>query len=125
MPYDKQFAREMTIGMIGYVVVLFGSIYWIKNHMDAPWRFGIAILPMFPLIYVARASVLRMTRMDELQKQIQFSALAVTVLATALLTLTYGFLENVGAPHINVLWVWPLMGLIWGIASHFSRRHYS
>ncbi len=125
MPYDKQFAREMAFGMIGYVVLLFASIYWVKDHMDTPWRFAVAIVPMFPLIYVARASVLRMTRMDELQKQIQFSALAVTVLATALLTLTYGFLENVGAPHVNVLWVWPLMGLIWGIASHFSWRHYS
>ena len=125
MPTDKQFAREMTIGFIGYIIFLFGSIYWVKDHMETPWRFAVAVLPMLPLVYVARASVTRLMRLDELQKQIQLSALAVTVLATALITLTYGFLENVGAPHINVIWVWPLMGALWGIASYFSSRYYS
>ena len=67
----------------------------------------------------------RIARLDELQRQVQLGALGVTVLATALLTLTYGFLENVGAPHINVIWVWPVMGAIWGISSCIAGRYYS
>lgn len=121
---DKEFSRDMFLGMVAYVVVLFASIAYIKDHMDVPARFLIAILPMIPLIFVARASVRRLTRLDELQKQIQYSALAVTVLATALITLTYGFLENVGLPHVNVLWVWPLMGAIWGASSCIAARYY-
>lgn len=125
MPADKQFSREMLIGMLAYMVLLFGSIFWIKGHMEAPWRFAVALLPMIPLVYVARACVRRLARLDELQRQVQLGALGVTVLATALLTLTYGFLENVGAPHINVMWVWPVMGAIWGISSCVAARHYS
>ena len=125
MPADKQYSREMLIGMLAYVVLLFGSIFWIKGHMETPWRFAVALLPMLPLTYVARASVRRIARLDELQRQVQLGALGVTVLATALLTLTYGFLENVGAPHINFIWVWPIMGLIWGISSCVAARYYS
>lgn len=125
MSTDKQYARELLIGMVGYIVLLLGSIYWVKDHLDNPWRFAVAVLPMIPLIYVARASVARINRLDEMQKQIQLTALAVTVLATALVTLTYGFLENVGAPHINVLWVWPLMGAMWGTSSVLASRYYS
>ena len=125
MPADREFSREMIIGMAAYVVILLASVYFVKDHMDNPWRFLIALLPMIPLIYVARASVRRLNRLDELQRQIQYTALAVTVLATALITLTYGFLENVGMPHVNVLWVWPLMGAVWGIAACIAARYYS
>jgi hypothetical protein len=121
---DKEFSRDMFLGMVAYVVVLFASIAYIKDHMDLPARFLIAVLPMIPLVFVARASVRRLTRLDELQKQIQYTALAITVLATALITLTYGFLENVGLPHVNVLWVWPLMGATWGTASCIAARCY-
>lgn len=124
MPTDREFARDMAIGMIAYAAILFASIYFVKAHMEEPVRFLVAVLPMLPLIYVARASVRRLNRLDELQKQIQFTALAITVLATALLTLTYGFLENVGMPHVNVLWVWPLMGAIWGASACVSARYY-
>lgn len=121
---DKEFSRDMFLGMIGYVVVLFASLAYIKGHMDLSARFLIAVLPVIPLVFVARASVRRLTRLDELQKQIQYTALAITVLATALITLTYGFLENVGLPHVNVLWVWPLMGATWGISSCIAARYY-
>ena len=124
MPSDKRFSIEMTWGMIAYVTVLLVSIWVIKHHMDAGWRYLVAPLPMIPLIFVARASVARLGRLDELQKSIQYTALSVTVLVTAIVTLTYGFLENVGLPHINVLWVWPLMGFVWGITACIAQRRY-
>lgn len=124
MPYDKEFARDMSIGMVAYVLILFASIYYVKGHLGDPLRFAVAVLPMLPLAFVARASVRRLTRLDELQRQIQYASLAVTVLVTALITLTYGFLENVGMPHVNVLWVWPLMGAIWGISACIAARYY-
>jgi hypothetical protein len=125
MPADKQFNREMFIGMLAYVVLLFGSIFWIKAHLQSPVRFAVTLLPMIPLIYLARASVGRLTRLDEMQRQVQLGALGVTVLATALLTLTYGFLENVGAPQLSLIWIWPIMGAVWGISSCIAARYYS
>ena len=124
MPADKEFSRDMAIGMVAYVLILFASIYYVKAHPGDPMRFAVALLPMLPLVFVARATVRRLTRLDELQRQIQYASLAVTVLATALITLTYGFLENVGMPHVNVLWVWPLMGAIWGISAFVAARYY-
>lgn len=124
MPTDKEYARDMFLGMAAYVAILFASIYFIKAHADSPWRYAVALLPMLPLAYVARASVRRLNRCDELQKRIQYTALSVTVLATALITLTYGFLENVGLPHVNMIWVWPVMGAIWGISACIAQRYY-
>lgn len=124
MTTDKLYGREFAIGMAAYVVILFASIYFLKAHMDSPWRFPVAVLPMLPLIYVARANVRWLGSLDELQKRIQYTALSVTVLATALIVLTYGFLENAGLPNVNVMWVWPLMGFIWGISAMFASRYY-
>ncbi len=53
--------------------------------------------------------------MDKMHKQIQLEALAFAFCATMFLSISYGFLENVGFPSINWMWVGGIMIGLWGI----------
>jgi len=63
-------------------------------------------------------------RIDELQRKIVLDALAIAFGASALAVLTYGFLENVGLPHVNWMWVWPVMAAFWILGSWVAKRRY-
>ena len=51
-------------------------------------------------------------------------ALGFAFAASALLTFSYGFLENVGFPHISWLWVWPVMGVMWMVGLRLASHRY-
>jgi hypothetical protein len=124
VPTDKSYARAALFWMTVYAVLLAMTHSLIAHHSTSPWRYPVAVLPMIPLGFVARATVRHLARLDELHRRIQLSALAMTVLVTALLTLTYGFLEKVGFPPISVLWVWPWMAAIWGVTTLIAKHRY-
>ena len=42
-------------------------------------------------------------------------SIAIGAAVTAALSLTYGFLESAGFPKLSMFWVWPVMGLVWGL----------
>jgi hypothetical protein len=54
-----------------------------------------------------------------LQRRVQFEAVAFAFAATALLTFTYGLLENVDFPRISLTWVLPLMIVLWTAGQAF------
>ena len=43
---------------------------------------------------------------------------------TAVLTFSYGFLENVGFPPLNTFMIWPLMAMLWLLGQGVSRLRY-
>ena len=121
---SRSYAREFGLAMVAYGATLFLSIWLINTAPGAPWRFAIALLPMIPAIGVLVAVLRQLRRMDELQRQIQFEALAFAFAGTALITFGYGFVENVGLPHLNWFWVWPIMAILWAIGSALAARRY-
>ncbi len=121
---SRSYAKEFSLAMGTYMVTLFLSIWLINTAPTAPWRFAIALLPMIPAIGVLVAVLRQLRRMDELQRQIQFEALAFAFAGTALLTFGYGFVENVGLPHISWFWVWPIMAILWIIGTVLATRRY-
>jgi hypothetical protein len=62
--------------------------------------------------------------MDELQRKLQFEALALAFAGTALLTFGYGFLEGVGLPRLSMFVVWPLMAALWVVGVFIGRVRY-
>ena len=107
-----------------YAGVLFSAILLIKGHPDAWWRFPIAVAPVVPVSFGITAVMRRMRAMDELQQRIQLEALAFSFMVTAVLTMTYGFLQIVGFPSLNWTWVFPLMVGLWGIGQWVAGRRY-
>lgn len=120
----RSYLREFGAAMIAYVVVLFLSIWAITTHLRSSWRYPVALLPMIPAGFALVAVVRHLGRLDELQRRIQFEALAFAFGGTALVTFGYGFVENVGFPHLSWFWVWPLMALLWALGLVLANRRY-
>jgi hypothetical protein len=91
---------------------------------QSPWRFAIALAPVIPAIFALVAFVRFLGRMDELQRRIQFDAIALSFGATAILTFAYGFLEGVGFPRLSRIWILPLMVMLWGLGAAIASMRY-
>lgn len=121
-------ARTYTIqflsAMGAYVVLLLLSVFVLQHNPTAPWRPLVAALPALPTCLALLVFVRYLGRMDELQRRIQLDALAVAAGATAILTFTWGLLENAGFPHLSMVWVLPLLAAIWGLATAVAARRY-
>lgn len=124
MNANKRYALELGGSMLVYAAVLVGAILLINAHPLAWWRFLAAILPVVPVSYGITAIMRRIRVMDELQQRIQLEALAFSFMVTAVLTMTYGFLQVVGFPSLNWTWVFPLMVGLWGIGQWVAGRRY-
>ena len=121
----RQYLREFFTAMAAYVVAVILSITIIVNSSaSAWWRIPLALLPIIPAIFGIIAYMRFVNRMDELQRRIQFEGIAFAFGVAGILTFSYGFLENVGFPHINMLWVFPFMIALWGIGTAIAARRY-
>ena len=94
------------------------------SPQDQGTRLLVSLMPMLPAAIVCAAVVAIIRRMDEMQRKLQFEALALSFAGTALLTFGYGFLEGEGYPRLSMFVVWPLMALLWTIGTCLGRlRH--
>ena len=122
---DRQYLKEFMSAMAAYVILVVASIAIINfSPSGAWWRIPVAVTPIIPAIFAMRAYIRFVSRIDELQRRIQFEGLAFGFGAAGILTFSYGFLENVGFPHISWLWVFPFMIAMWGIGAALAARKY-
>ncbi|RON15887.1 hypothetical protein [Pseudomonas frederiksbergensis] len=122
----KRYYYELGTALVLYSIALIASQILLQRleQADISLRAAIALTPVIPASLMCWAIVRNFRRLDEMHLRIQFEALGFAFAASALLTFSYGFLENVGAPHIPWLWVWPVMGLMWIIGLRIARRRY-
>ena len=121
---SKQYAVEFGSAMLGYSVAVVVSISLIRQFPNSDWRYILALLPVLPAMLAMWAFVRALGRMDELQRRIQFDAIVFAAGATGMLTFGYGWLENVGLPHLPLLWVLPMMVALWGVSVAVNSRKY-
>lgn len=122
---SRDYVIQFGGAMAAYAVVLFASIALIQHtQLALPLRGVVALAPLVPLVFALLAFVRFLRRMDELQRRIQLEALGFGFGATAILTFGYGFLENVGFPHLSYFAVLPTMLLLWGAASAVASMRY-
>lgn len=121
----KRYNREFLLAMLAYVIVVIVSVALINiSPAGAWWRIPLALTPVIPAIFGMIAYIRFVSRIDELQRRIQFEGLAFGFGAAGILTFSYGFLENVGFPHISLLWIFPFMIALWGIGVAIASRRY-
>src|SRR5262249_31113785 len=112
----KLYLKEFLPAMAAYVVVLLVSVTLINiSPSSAWWRIPLALSPVVPVIFAMIAYMRFVSRVDELQRRIQFEALAFGFGSSGLLIFSYSFLERVGFPHFDLVFVFPLMIALWGI----------
>jgi hypothetical protein len=114
--------KKVRLSMTAYAVVLCASIF-LFTRVNGVWRIVIALLPIIPVGLVFAAAVRFLLRTDELERQIAVISLAMAGGATALLSVTYGFLEVFRfLPPPSAWLTWSTFMLAWFIASVFVRR---
>jgi hypothetical protein len=120
----KRYVREFSITMTAYVVTIIGSALTVNRMGDSPWRVPVTLIPMIPVVILLIVFQRYLNAIDELQKQIQLYAIGFAAAATSLITFTYGFLENVGFPHVSPFYVFPMMVFLWGMSvAYYSKRY--
>jgi hypothetical protein len=122
----KRYYYEMGASLALYAVFLIVSLTLLQHpeNFSMSLRIAISLAPVIPAGLMCWAIIRNLRRMDEMHLRIQFEALGFAFAASALLTFSYGFLENVGFPHLSWLMVWPVMGLMWIIGLAVARRRY-
>ncbi|MGH8864631.1 MAG: hypothetical protein ACREVZ_08310 [Burkholderiales bacterium] len=111
----RKYFRELGAAMLAYVAVLFGSITLAKSMDDGLPRTLLLIAPLIPVVLVVWVIARQFRRLDEFARLQSLESVAIAAAVTAGWTLTYGFLENAGFPRLSMFWVWPVMGIVWGV----------
>jgi hypothetical protein len=124
-PAYKRYTRDFLIAMTLYTIVLTGSIVILNRTALPAWgAIAIAIAPVAPVLLALRGYLVLLGSMDELQRRMQHESIIIAAGLVGFGTFAYGFLENVGFPHLNVIFVLPAMIAAWGVASAFVRLRY-
>lgn len=122
---SKQYLIELGSAFALYAALLVGAAA-VERAMEPTGALKLAInlAPMLGAFAAAWAILRGLWRMDEMQRRIQFDAIAISFLGTALITFGWGFAEGAGLPHLRAFAVWPIMGTLWGIGSLIAIRRY-
>ena len=120
----KRYYKEFGSSMAGYTVMVPVSIWLLRSHEHTPLGFCIAFLPIVPSIFAMLAFLRFFRGLDEMQRRIQFEAVAFSFLGTCLITLTWAFQQNAGLPRFDVSFVAPLLIMLWGIGLGIAKRRY-
>ena len=121
----NRYVVEFGGAMLAYVVLLPLSIIAYRAVDNDALKTAIAVVPVIPTVLGLVAILRTIRRMDELEKRIHFEAVAFAFAATALLTFTYGLLENIAFPRISLTWILPLMIVLWTLGQALARRRYA
>lgn len=123
----KRYFREFIYSMIAYVITLALSLVALGFFADYPLnpaRVITALAPVVPIGFMIFSFLKYLKGIDELQQRIQLQAIGFAAGTTSLLTFSYGFLEGVGFPPISLLWVFPIMILLWGLGLVIISRRF-
>jgi hypothetical protein len=121
---NKRYLKEFLPAMLAYAVMVIVSVWLLKHQVYPSLRLLFAILPIFPALLAMWAAIRYFRGLDELQRRIQFEGLAFSFLATCLISLTWGFLQNAGMAHTDVIWVTPMLIFFWGVGACIAKRRY-
>ena len=121
----KHHAALMLAGLWAYVAVLLTLPSLAVGTLESDvGRITLALLPMLPVAFLCWVIIRTIRHMDELQRKVQFEALALAFAGTALITFGYGFLEDAGLPRLSMFVVWPLMAILWAGGVIIGRVRY-
>ena len=124
----RRYQREISVAMGAYLLVM---LVWrrLLDSVDATWlRVLIALFPALLVCLVLRAFVRYVRDSDEMQRRIELESGAIAGLLVSAIYLALGFLQSadlIAIPStIAMLWVFPMLCLLYGVSKIFVSRHY-
>ncbi|MGB7337872.1 MAG: hypothetical protein WBC91_03190 [Phototrophicaceae bacterium] len=121
---QRNYQRRFAIAIGGYVTILLLSVYLLDRTENQILRVILALLPMLPVLYGLWGYMQLIRNLDELQRRIQLEAISFSMGLTGVITFSWGFLQGVGLPPLESIWVFPMMIAFWGIGLFIAQRRY-
>jgi hypothetical protein len=128
----KEAGRRYTVRMLGtgllYMAVVFVAV-WVIRHsgLQLPqWTVVlISLTPVIPALVMMRVYLTFVRQMDEFNRRIQSEAWLISAGLVGFGTFTYSFLEEwAHFPRLDLVWVFPALIAMWGLATFFVKRRY-
>jgi FtsH-binding integral membrane protein len=121
----RRYRTQLIVTMAAYCVVLFATIAALDRlNPQGALRFVLALAPVVPIAFIIPAMARYFRDSDELERRIVTEAFAIGAGTTAILSVTYGFLENTGLPHLSAWWTWTVvMGASFVARLVLNRRY--
>ncbi|MBQ4854923.1 hypothetical protein IMW82_09605 [Rhodanobacter sp. B2A1Ga4] len=117
----KRYLREFLPAMLAYVVLIVLSGLLLPKLASLPWRVGLALLPLLPIVLAIRAMVRVLRDQDELERRIDLESFAIAAMATGFGFFSFGLLllADVGwqvRGGAVAIWVMPCLFATFGLA---------
>ena len=119
--HARRYRLEVGASIALYALMLLTSNAALNNVSVPPgWKVPICLFPMLGGLTTVWAVCRQVRRIDEMQRKFFFEVICLSFTGTALVTFSYGFLENIGFPRLSMSVVWPLMATLWLLCSLVS-----
>ena len=122
-----RFFRLFVYSLEAFVItfiISFISATFLSDYPSNPAKVIVSLAPVVPGVFMIIFLLQYFSKIDELQQRIQLIAIGFSAGTTGLLTFFYGFLENAGFRPVSLMWVFPLMLMLWGVGLAFVSRRY-
>jgi len=125
-PESRQYVRQSYLCLAGFAVLSFGAVAAVKTGLvPGLWRIPVALAPVVPLGLLVVAFLRYLSRLDELQRQIQLHAIGFALAGSALFCVAWSFLEGLaGFPPLILMWAVAVMALLHGAGLVLAARRY-
>jgi hypothetical protein len=121
---ERRYLKEIGGSMAAFTATVAVSVWLLKGHEHSTLRYLFAALPLVPSAFAMWAAIRFFRGLDELQRRIQFEAIAFSFLGTCLISLNWGVLQRAGLPHADVIWVTLVMLALYSIGILIACRRY-
>ena len=128
-PAGRRYIRALWPALIGYSLALFLSLWLLRRGIDPlPLRALVAVLPVLPLALMMRAALRYLREIDELQRRIETEAIGIASLLVSVVYFASGLLQRAQVIDVDagaaMIWVFPMLAAIYGIAKIVMTKRY-
>ncbi|WP_345147658.1 hypothetical protein [Arthrobacter ginkgonis] len=114
---SRAYHLDFWPGMAGYAVVLTAVLLWGDLDGSSPWRFLWAVLPVIPALWMVRAVLRHVRRIDDYQRFLLLQSLGGGFAVAMVASVTVGFLEIAGLGLTGMGWIVYGAGMLGWIAT--------
>lgn len=120
----RRYIRQMAVMTLAYLIILYFAVTALKHVPAGPLHYVLALLPLIPVVLLVPIFIGYYRNTDEFERRMQSESLAIAGGITAMLSVTYGFLEVAGWPHPSAWATWMVFMISWAIARPIVGRYY-
>jgi hypothetical protein len=109
------------------LILYIGALAIMTTYLDTVttgWKYALALLPVFPAIFIALGVINAINQLDELERTIMLEAAAFSLLITTLGLMVFGFLKQVGVEQPTAPYIILFMMFMWLVGKLRGNRKY-